>query len=133
MSDQKLAAIIEVGPDDQGLLPVDLVRTAYCASRKGTVALLLNGVSIAQVERVLDPVVARFSGVRGVVYCTPGTLGPLLVHRGRPRVASVQTKALAGQLARAGVRLLSPERALREIAGPSHPAGASHLGGSTGV
>jgi hypothetical protein len=115
MSLPRLAAVVEVGPDRAGGVPVDLVRAAYYASRGGTVVLVLNGLSAAQVDRALDPVVSLAKGVEGVIYCSPAALGMLLRQRGRPGVASVGTRALAAPLARCGVRLLRPDRVLATL------------------
>jgi hypothetical protein len=111
----RLAAVIEVGPGPIGEVPVDLVRAAYCASRRGTVVLVLNGVSSAQVDRALDPVVQQARGVQGVVYCSPAALELLLRQSGRPRVASVGTRALVAPLTRRGVRLLPRNSVLRAL------------------
>lgn len=115
MSDRRLAAVIEVGPDSTGQVPVELVRAAYRASRDGTVVLVLNGVSPRQVDRALDPVVSRSTVVTGVLYCSPAELEPLLDHRGWPPLASVATGALAEPLERHGVRLLPRRSVFREI------------------
>ncbi len=117
MRGPSLAAVIEIGPDTSGEVPVELVQAAYRASGGGTVVLLLNGVSPAQVDQALDPVVSRVRGVQGVVYCTPESLDSLLQQRGQPRLASVRTTALAAPLAHDGVRVVSPERALRALGG----------------
>jgi hypothetical protein len=107
-----LAAVVEVSADPGGAAPGRLLRAAYLASREGTVALVLNGLSAAQADRALDPVVPDAGGVAGVVYCTPATLEPLLQQRGWPRLAFVVSRALAVPLAGHGVRVLPLERAL---------------------
>lgn len=115
MSAPRLAAVIEVGPGPAGEVPVALVSAAYRASRAGTVVLILNGVSAAQVDRALDAVVSQVSGVAGVVYCAPAALEGLLQDRGWPRVASVGTRALAAPLRHRGVQVVPPNRALRAL------------------
>ena len=85
MSATKLAGVIEVALDDEGEVPVDLLRSAYLASRDGTVILVLKGVSTKQADRVLDPIVAQAAGVAGVLYCTPSSLDGLLELRGWQR------------------------------------------------
>jgi hypothetical protein len=82
MALSRLAAVIEVRADPKGEAPNGLIRAAYRASREGTVVLVLNGVSAAQVDRVLDSVVPEVGDVAGVVYCTPATLEPLLQRSG---------------------------------------------------
>lgn len=91
MSATKLAGVIEVALDEEGEVPVDLLRSAYLASRDGTVILVLNGVSTKQVDRVLDPIVPQAAGVAGVLYCTPSSLDGLLELRGWQRVRSSPT------------------------------------------
>jgi LmbE family N-acetylglucosaminyl deacetylase len=83
---------------------------------------LLNGVSIEQVDRALDPGVARVRGAQGVACCTPNSLGSLLQERGWPTMASVVTKEVAAPLADQGVRLLPLSRVLREL-GKRRPDG----------
>jgi len=82
MSATKLAGVIEVGLDSNGEVPVDLLRSAYLASRDGTVILVLKGVSTKQVDHALDPIVSKAVGVAGVLYCMPSSLEPLLKRRG---------------------------------------------------
>jgi hypothetical protein len=115
MTVPRIAAVIEVSADTTGEAPGGLIRAAYRASREGTVALLLNGVSAAQVDRALDAVVPLLSGVSGVVYCTPATLERVLQESGWPRIAFVGTRALAAPLAQRGVRVLPAEEALRAL------------------
>jgi hypothetical protein len=78
MSRPRLAAVTEVSAGLRGRVPVVLLEAAYCASRGGTVVLLLNGVSAAQVDHSLDSVVSRVGGVERVEYFTPDSLGQLL-------------------------------------------------------
>jgi hypothetical protein len=103
----ELAAVVEIDSSQKGRLPVGRIRQAYRASRRGTVALVLNGVSPAQVDRALDPIVREVRGVAGVVYCTRATLTPLLRRPGQSSVAWLGSKELAGELAKAGV-VVSP-------------------------
>jgi hypothetical protein len=99
-----LAAVVEIDSSQTtGRLPVGLIREAYRASRRGTVALVLIGVSPEQVDRALDPIVGRVRGVAGVVYCTRATLPPRLRRSGQTKVAWVGSKELAVELAKAGV------------------------------
>jgi hypothetical protein len=115
MAVSRPAAVIEVSADPKGDAPAGLIRAAYRASREGTVVLVLNGVSAAQADRALDPIVAQVGGVAGVVYCTPATLEGFLQQRGWPRVACVGTRALAAPLTQRGVLVLPPDRALRAL------------------
>src|SRR5258708_15602565 len=115
MEASRPAAVIEVSVDPKGGVPAGLIRAAYLASREGTVVLVLNGVSPAQADRALDPIVPEAGGVAGVVYCTLTTLEPLLQQRGLPRVAGVDSRALAAPLTQNGVLVLPPDRALRAL------------------
>ena len=101
-----LAAVVEIAPSLTGRVPVELIREAYRASRRGTVALVLNGVSSEQVDRALDRIVRRVRDVAGVVYCTPATLTPLLRKSGRPKVAWIGSGELVDELAKVGVVVL---------------------------
>lgn len=98
-----LAAVVEIDSSQTGRLPVGLIREAYRASRRGTVALVLNGVSPEQVDRALDPIVSRLRGVAGVVYCTRATLTPLLRTCGQSKVLWIGSEELAVELAKVGV------------------------------
>jgi hypothetical protein len=115
MAASRPAAVIEVSADPKGGVPAGLIQAAYLASREGTVVLVLNGVSPAQADRALDPIVPEVGGVAGVVYCTPATLEPFLLQRGWPRVAGVGSRALAAPLTQRGVVVLPPDRALRAL------------------
>ena len=108
----RVAMVVEVRADEGGRAPGGLVGAAYRASRQGTVVLVLNGLSAAQVDRALDSVVANVDGVAGVEYCTPATLEGLLQESGWPSVAFVDTGKIAAPLSRHGVRVLSPDSAL---------------------
>jgi hypothetical protein len=108
----RLAAVVEVEPDDHHQVPRDLVAAAYRASHAGTVLLVLNGLSSAQIDRALDSVVGHERGVAGVEYCIPGTLGDVLQRRGWPFVGAVRTTALARQLSGRQVVLVPPDKAL---------------------
>jgi hypothetical protein len=111
----RLAAVIEVVPGSTGEVPVDVVRAAYCASRHGTVVLVLNGLSSAQVDRALDAVVGQATGVHGVVYCAPGGLDRVLRQAGPPRFASAWTSAVRADLARHGVPVFRQDAVLRRL------------------
>jgi hypothetical protein len=108
-------ALVEVSADALGGAPVDLVRAAYRASREGRMALLLDGVTTAQVDRALDPLVPVLRGVSGVVYCTAATLEPVLDGSGWPTMAFIGSEALAARLAPRGVRVLPAEAALAAL------------------
>ena len=115
MTGRGTIAVLEVRADGAGAAPADLICSAYRASRAGTIVLVLDGVSPAQVDRALDPLVRAVPGVAGVVYSTPETLERVLLRSGRPRLAFVGTEALARPLAARGLRVLPAERALRTL------------------
>lgn len=61
-------ALIEICYN-RGRLPTELLRAAYFASRNGTIVLALDGVSPAQVDKVLDPLVLELPrDIPGVLY-----------------------------------------------------------------
>jgi uncharacterized protein DUF5989 len=107
--------VLEVRADGAGAAPVDLICAAYRASREGMIVLVLDGVSPAQVDRALDPLVPAVPGVAGVVYSAPATLERVLLRSGWPRLAFVGTESLARPLAARGLRVLPAERALRTL------------------
>ena len=100
---RQLTAVVEIGSTRSGRFPVGLIRDAYRASRRGTVALVLNGVSPAEVDRVLDPNVKQVRDVAGVVYCTRATLPRLLRKSGPSGVAWIGSKELGVELSKEGV------------------------------
>ena len=63
---------------------------------------MLNGVSPAEVDRVLDPIVKQVRDVAGVVYCTRATLPRLLRKSGPSGVAWIGSKELGVELSETG-------------------------------
>lgn len=65
----EVAAILEIQRKPDGEIPAALISAAYRASQFRPVMLVLGAVSPGEVDRVLDPVVARNGRHhRGVVY-----------------------------------------------------------------
>lgn len=116
MDSPLFAAIVEVTVDSDGVLPVELIRRAYCASRSGPVALVLNGVSPQAVDRVLDEVVTGAGNVHGVLYCDPQKVMTVVSHLEVHGLAVVSTEALSTLLATRQARLLQTSEALRALA-----------------
>lgn len=113
---RRLAAVVEVNSTQTGRLQIGLIRDAYRASRRGTVALVLNGVSPEEVDRALDPIVGQVRDVAGVVYCTRATLSPLLKRSGHSKLAWIGSKELGVELSRQGVAA-SPLRGRHPLRG----------------
>jgi hypothetical protein len=111
-----LAAIIEVMVDSQGSLPVELIRQAYCASRGGTVAFVLNGISPQAIDRVLDEVVANAGQVHGVLYCDPQGAMTLVSRLAVQGLAVASTEPLRNLLATRHARIVTTEEALHCLA-----------------
>lgn len=66
---QRARALVEIGRDADGRIPASLISAAYNASRTAPVILVLDSVSAAEVDAVLDPVVAgSFRDHHGVIY-----------------------------------------------------------------
>ena len=64
-----IRAVVEVLPGADGKPPEYLLWKTYRASWGGTIALALNGVTAAAVDRVMDRIVPHFSlDIPGVVY-----------------------------------------------------------------
>ena len=81
----QFAALVEVAPTADGVLPVELIRKAYRASIRGTVGLVVPRYERARVDRVLDDVVPAMPlDVSGVWYVDGAD---------RVRVASVALRA----------------------------------------
>jgi len=68
-ANNKVAALLEIGRKANGEIPASLISAAYRASRSTSIMLALDAVSPAEVDEVLDPVVARNGyDVCGVLY-----------------------------------------------------------------
>ena len=66
----EVLAVIEVTPRPAGCSFKELVTSAYYASQRGPIVLVLNGVSAAEVDSVLDPVVPLLPlTIPGLRYC----------------------------------------------------------------
>lgn len=66
---QRARALVEIGRDSDGRIPASLISAAYTASRTAPVILVLDSVLAAEVDAVLDPVVASsFRDYHGVIY-----------------------------------------------------------------
>lgn len=64
-----IRAAIEIAEQSDREQLLELVASAYSLSREGAVVLLLNGIDRADVDRLLDPVVAvQGVAVSGVLY-----------------------------------------------------------------
>lgn len=114
-------AILDIHRQADGRLPEEMIRLAYKASRRVRIALLLDDVSPAEVDRLLDPLVARCRlDIPGLIYLerrhapheTPRELdvqldfaephneSGLVVHR-RAAPGSASAVAVLARLARA--------------------------------
>ena len=66
----EILAVIEVTRHPQGSSFRELVTSAYYASQKGVIVLVLNGVTPAEVDAVLDPIVPLLPlTIPGLRYC----------------------------------------------------------------
>jgi hypothetical protein len=62
-------AVVEIERTSAGGVPSDLVRLAYTASRRGCIALLLNGVTAEEVDAVVDDLVPTMPlSIPGLLY-----------------------------------------------------------------
>jgi hypothetical protein len=69
----QVAALLEIRRDHLGQIPRSLISTAYRASRRHPVMLVLDAVTPREIDAVLDPVVAdTFRDYRGVIYARSG-------------------------------------------------------------
>jgi hypothetical protein len=102
-------AVVEIAPDSNGALPSHLLTAAYRASREATVLLVLNGVSVASVDQLLDPIVRREGvAVRGVVYATVEDATVMLAARTAP-VVLASSSLLRTQFRALGIAALAPD------------------------
>lgn len=112
MGTPRPAAIIEVSPDVEGRLPVELVRSAYFASRSGPVVLVLRGVAPEVIDRLLNPVVESGGEVHGVLYSRPDEVATLVARFGAPRLAVVSPGPLHALLEAQQARMVAPGEAV---------------------
>jgi hypothetical protein len=96
--------LVEVAPDAAGQLRDGPIRAAYLLSSQGLVALVLNGVSRAQAGAVLDPVVAAFPTLRGVLYMEVSDEERVLAAAAHATVVVASTDAFLRRLSEAGIR-----------------------------
>lgn len=62
-------AVIEVTRNPPGISMCQLVRDAYAASREKLIILVLNGVTVEEVDAALDPIVRLYPyNIPGVKY-----------------------------------------------------------------
>ena len=67
---EEFLAVIEVTPHPDGCSFAELVTSAYYASQRGLIVLVLNQVSPEQVDAVLDPIVPQLPlTIPGLRYC----------------------------------------------------------------
>jgi hypothetical protein len=67
----QVATLLEIRRKANGDMPASLISAAYRASRSTPVMLVLDSVSPRDVDRVLDPIVARVGyDHRGVIYAS---------------------------------------------------------------
>lgn len=65
----RVSTLVEIGRGANGDVPVDLISAAYRASREDHVMLVLDSVTPAEVDQLLDSVVARYGHRHcGIVY-----------------------------------------------------------------
>lgn len=111
--------LVEVSRELSPGLRDRLLSAAYRASRSSRVALVLDGVDRADVDRALDPVVRRVGvGVTGVTYLSPEEARSRMVGNGaRPcLVVSPDPDWLLGVSA-PEARVEGPEDGLRSMQG----------------
>ena len=71
-------AVVEIKRGQDGTLPSDLIRLAYRASRRGCIALLLNGVQANEVDEIIDDLVTQMPlNTPGLLYVEAGNLALL--------------------------------------------------------
>ncbi|WP_336970128.1 hypothetical protein [Sphingobium aromaticiconvertens] len=79
--------VIEVTRNPAGISMCQLVRDAYEASRERQIILLLNGVTVEEVDAALDPIVPLYSlDIPGVKY---------VLFEGRERMAGIEQPMLS--------------------------------------
>ena len=75
----RVSTLLEIGRTANGEIPESLISAAYNAGRSTPVMLVLDSVSPAEVDRLLDPAVKRSGlGHRGVVYANLRDEGAVL-------------------------------------------------------
>jgi hypothetical protein len=99
----EVAAILEIQRKSNGEIPTALISAAYRASRSRPVMLVLDAVSPGEVDKVLDPVVARNGHHhRGVVYASTNDATVLNAAAGASRVFAA-SDAFRSKLASRGI------------------------------
>lgn len=98
-----IRAAIEIAAQSDRDQLLELVASAYSLSREGAVVLLLNGIAPADVDRLLDPVVAlQGLAVSGVRYVDAAEDGAAEAARDAVEVIT-STETLCARLRGAGI------------------------------
>ncbi|HYC49930.1 MAG TPA: hypothetical protein VEB19_02355 [Gemmatimonadaceae bacterium] len=99
---QRACALVEIARDAHGRIPVSLIAAAYNASKSAPVILVLDSISAAEVDAILDPMVAgSFREYQGVIYVDAGEAEELPVHPDAPIFA--HSAALRNRLNARGI------------------------------
>lgn len=111
---RNLLAVVEILPDEEGLLSADLLRAAYGASRDGVIALALTGVTVPAVNAVMDRIVPDFPlDIPGIRYLTTPNRPLLSSVLARAPFAFGESDAFRTAAAEIGFR--SPPRSSRSF------------------
>jgi len=113
---QSVDAILEIGRQANGDISAALVSAAYRASRATPIMLVLDSVTPADVDRVLDPVVAG-SGydLCGVIYVNKGDEDAILSGAATASRVFARSAELRATLSSRGIAFRSVEEAEAEL------------------
>src|SRR5688572_9229520 len=107
----QVTTLLEIGRRANGEMPASLISAAYRASRSTPVMLVLDSVSPGEVDRVLDPVVARTGRQhRGVIYASSEDTTVLNVAAAASRVFAA-SESFRAKLTSRGISFLDVSEA----------------------
>jgi hypothetical protein len=98
-------AVVEIAPDADGQLPVELIRHAYRASEQGLIVLILQDITPSAVDRILDPLVSMSRlDIPGVLYIDAKNQSAVLQAVHDAQVIFAATDRLRSLIAAFGMR-----------------------------
>lgn len=122
----RVTTLVEIGRGSNGEVPVQLISAAYRASREDHVMLVLDAVSPAEVDRLLDSVVARYGHTHcGIVYARMQDESEVLTVAANASRVFAMSERFRAKLASGGIPyedLDAAEQALAVDSGPVTPS-----------
>src|SRR5690606_3912810 len=123
LADGRIGAVVEVSPDAGDRLPIELIASAYRASRRALMVLVCQGASREAVDAALTPTVQEVGlDVHGVLYLDGDGVPAVGEAVRRAPVVVAATDRFREWLRVWGVPFVDPGEAFRRFEGWSNGA-----------